>query len=277
MEPEDSPHRYIREDKLTDVTLAFADYADMKSPYTAGHSRRVAELSERIARRMSLPEQQVITIHRAALAHDIGIAAVPSFVLNKPQNQLTAAEWEQVRLHPYHSERILSKVPALKAIVPIVAAHHERMDGQGYHRGLPGFQIPPEAQIIAVADRFDELSHDKPGQPALELDEAVRVMGKEAGSGLSANVFQALVEGLGGVSKPSLPRVRRQEWPAGLTDREVEVLRLVAKGLSRRQAATALFVSEGTIRSHLEHIYSKSGISNRSAVTLFAIEHDLLP
>ncbi|MBI3953136.1 MAG: HD domain-containing protein [Chloroflexi bacterium] len=276
LEPEESPHRYVGEEKLTDVALAFADYADLKSPYMAGHSRRVAEVSERIARRMALSERQVAVIQRAALVHDIGLVAVPSFVLNKPPGELAAAEWEQVRLHPYHSERILSKVPALKAVIPIVAAHHERMDGQGYHLGIPGSQIPPEARIIAAADRFDELSRDMPDHPALEPDEAVRVMRQEAVSGFAPDVLQALVEDLGGVSQPSRPRARRQEWPAGLTDREVEVLRLVAKGQSRRQAAKALFVSEGTIRSHLEHIYSKTGISNRSAATLFAIEHELL-
>jgi DNA-binding NarL/FixJ family response regulator len=150
------------------------------------------------------------------------------------------------------------------------------MDGQGYHLGLPGAQIPPEAQIIAVADRFDELSHDQPDHPALELDEVVRVMREEVGPRLAADAFQALIEELGGVSQRSRQRVRQQEWPAGLTDREVEVLRLVAKGLNRREAAKALFVSEGTIRSHLEHIYGKIGISNRSAATLFSMEHGLL-
>lgn len=277
MEPDDSPYRRMGEEKLLDVALALADYADLKSPFIAGHSRRVADLAERIARRMALPQRQVATTYRAALVHDIGTVAIPSFVLNKPQDQLTASEWEQVRLHPYYSERILSKIPALKADIPIVAAHHERMDGQGYHRGLSGVQIPPEAQIIAVADHFDELSHDRPGQPALGPEEAIRVMDREVGPGLAAKAYQALVEDLQGGAEPPQPRARRQEWPAGLTDREVEVLRLMARGLSRRQAAEALFVSEGTIRSHLEHIYGKIGVSNRSAATLFAIEHRLLP
>ena len=276
MEPEESPHKYIAEENLIDVALALADYADLKSPFLAGRSRRVADLTDRIARRMSFSKRRVATIHLAALVHDIGLVAVPSFVLNKSQAQFTEAEWEHVRLHPYHSERVLSKVPALEALIPIVGAHHERMDGQGYHLGLSGAQIPPEAQIIAVADRFDELSHDQPDHPALELDEVVRVMREEVGPRLAADAFQALIEELGGVSQRSRQRVRQQEWPAGLTDREVEVLRLVAKGLNRREAAKALFVSEGTIRSHLEHIYGKIGISNRSAATLFSMEHGLL-
>ncbi len=277
LEPEESLHKYMGEAKLIDVALALADYVGLKSPFLAGRSRRVADLAERIAKRMSLSERRVATVHLVALVQDIGLVAVPSFVLNKPRAQLIEVEWEQVRLHPYHSERILSKVPALEPLAPIVGAHHERMDGQGYHRGLPGVQIPPEAQIIAVADRFDELSHNMPDHPALELDEVIRVMRQEAGPQLAVDAFEALVEELGGVSVPSRRRVRQQEWPAGLTDREVDVLRLVAKGLNRREAAKALFVSEGTIRSHLEHIYTKIGVSNRSAATLFAIEHELLP
>jgi len=277
MEPEQSPLKYMREEKLIDVALALADYADLKSPFQAGRSRRVADLAERIARRMGLPEPEATHIYRAALVHDIGIVAVPSFILNKPQDTLTEAEREQVRLHPYHSERILSKVPALEPIIPIVGAHHEEMDGGGYYRGLKGSQIPLGARIIAVADRFDELTHDAPDSPGREIDQAVDVMRQEVGSRLSTDVFQALTDDLSGVERSHRQRARQQEWPARLTDREVEVLRLIAKGLNRRQAAKALFIAEGTVRSHLEHIYSKIGVSSRAAATLFAVEHDLLP
>ena len=113
MEPEQSPNRYIGEEKLKDVALVMADYADLKSPFLAGRSRRVADLAEGIARRMGLSESQVATIYQAALVHDIGIVAVPSFVLNRSQDSHTEAEREQLRIHPYHSERVLSRVPAL--------------------------------------------------------------------------------------------------------------------------------------------------------------------
>ena len=181
MEPEQSPYKYMGEEKLVDVALALADYADLKSPFLAGRSRRIADLAERIARRMGLPEPEAKHIYLAALVHDIGIVAVPSFVLNKSQDTLTEAEREQVRLHPYHSERILSKVPALEPIIPLVAAHHEEMDGRGYYRGFTGSQIPVGARIIAVADRFEELTHDSPGNPGREQDQAVNVMRQEVG------------------------------------------------------------------------------------------------
>ena len=273
MEPQQSPHRHIGEDRLMDVVLAFADYSDLKSPSIAGHSRRVASLVERIARRMAFREDQVIEIYRAALVHDIGLVAVPSFVLDKPQDRLTEAEREQLRLHPYHSQRIVSKVPLLSAVAAIAAAHHERSDGRGYPAGLAGIQISPQAGVLAVADHFDELTHDTPDRPAVDVEEAIRLLRLDVTAG-STQPVETLAEELG---LPSGRKESRQTWPNGLTEREVEVLRLVASGHDRRQAAKLLFISEGTVRSHLEHIYSKIGGSNRAAATLFAVEQGLLP
>jgi HD-GYP domain-containing protein (c-di-GMP phosphodiesterase class II) len=273
-----SPHWRLPEEKLGEVALSFADFADLKSCYAAGHSRRVAELAERVARRLSLPAAEMATIRLAALTHDIGLVVVPSFILERPPEKLTQAEWEQVRLHPYHAERILSTVAAFAPALPLVAAHHERLDGQGYYRGLAGAQIPLGARVIAVADRFDELTHDGPAGPALDDETALSRMSEEAGRGLCPDAFRALTHALGGEPADAAARgkSRQPAWPAGLTNREVEVLRLLTRGLSRRQVAGELFVSEHTVRSHLEHIYAKIGVSTRVAATLFAVEHDLL-
>ncbi len=277
MEPQ-SPYRYLKEEKLADIALSFADFADLKSFYSMGHSRRVGDLAERMAWRMRLPSAEVATVRRAALMHDLGLVAVPSFTLHKPHDQLTQVEWEQLRLHPYHAERILSRVPALAPVVPLVAAHHERFDGRGYYRGLSGSQIPLGARIIAVADRFDELSHDTPDQPALDLEGALRRMSEEAGHALCPDAFEALVQALGEDGLATFTRRKSQppEWPAGLTDREVEILRLLARGLRRREMAAQLYLSEHTVRHHLEHIYNKVGVSARVGATLFAMEHNLL-
>lgn len=275
LEPDGSRHRTLGSEKLLDVALAFADYADMKSPHLAGRSRRVAETAERIARAMSLPEDQIATIRIAALTRDIGIVAVPSFVLGKRDAQRTPAEREQIRLHPYHSQRILAKVPAFVAVSNVVAAHHERVDGAGYFRGLAGTQMPLGARIVAVADRFDELTHDTPEGPALASEAALATMRTESGTHLAPEAVEALLSVMGGPAQGRHRKVRR-DWPAGLTDREVEVLRLAARGLSRKDMAKALFVTEGTVRSHLEHIYAKAGVANRAAATLFAMEHGLL-
>ena len=277
MEPP-SPYRYLTAERLEDIALAFADFADLKSSYSAGHSRRVADLAERMARRMGLPGEEVTTIRRAGFMHDVGLVAVPSFTLDKPQAKLTQLEWERLRLHPYHAERILSRVPALQSVAPLVAAHHERLDGRGYYRGLAGSQIPLGARIIAVADRFDELTHDVADRAALDPATALRRLRAEAGSGLCPDGLRALARELsanGGAPVGAL-RASRARWPAGLSDREVEILRLLAKGLSRRQVAETLFLSEHTVRHHLEHIYDKLGVSTRVAAALFAIEHGLL-
>lgn len=274
MEPEESPHRYIEENKLWDISLALADFADLHLSSTATHSRRVTETAERIAHRMAVPQPEVEAVRYAALLHDVGIVTVSSFVLSKPEDQFTDAEREQVRLHPYHSERILSRVPAFDFIAPLVAAHHERMDGQGYYRRLPGSQIPLGARIIAVADRFDELAHPSSDRAALDIEQVVSVMRQEVGRHLCPDAFRAFVDELEGAAP--VPRARRSEWPAGLTDREVEVLRLVGTALTRREMADALFVSESTVRHHLEHIYGKIGVSTRAAAILFAMEHGLL-
>lgn len=272
LEPENRL-RWISEEQLTDAAVALADFADMKSAYSLGHSRRVAATAEAIARRLRLSED-VVDVRRAALTHDLGLVAVPSFVLDKPQSKLTRAEWEQMRLHPYHGERILSNVPALRRAAELVGAHHERVDGQGFPRGLKERQIPVAAQVIAVSDRFDELTHDAPDRSALSPEDALNVMEQEIGSAFSGGVFEPLREELGFMQRASTPP--RREWPGGLTDREVEVLQLAARGLSRRETAQKLYVSESTVRTHLEHIYAKIGVSSRASATLFAVEHELL-
>lgn len=284
LEPE-SPHRYLREEQLEDVALAFADFADLKSPYSTGHSRRVADLAERIARRLRLSTQQTVDIRRASLMHDVGLVAVPSFTLNKPTDKLTQAEHELLRLHPYHAERILSRVPVLNSIVPLVSAHHERPDGQGYYRGLSGDNVPLGARVLALADRFDELSHDSPDRPGLDPSQALEQLSADAGRGVWPEAVEGLAHELGSdAGAPgwapslslSLSLRKASHGPAGLTEREIEVLRLLARGLSRREVAKILVVSEHTVRHHLEHIYDKIGVSTRVAATLFAVENDLL-
>jgi HD-GYP domain-containing protein (c-di-GMP phosphodiesterase class II) len=272
-----SPHRFLPGERLADVAMAFADFADLKSFYAAGHSRRVGALAARIACRM-LGEPEAETVRLAGLTHDLGLVAVPSFVLHKSREELSAAEWERLRLHPYHAERILVRVPAFHAVVPLVGAHHERMDGQGYYRGVTGSQIPPGARILAVADRYDELTHGLPGHPPLDVGSALARLGADAGRAYDAACVRALEEELraDAPSTGSARGSRRRQWPAGLTDREVEILRRLAGGLSRREVAGQLFLSEHTVRHHLEHIYTKVGVRTRVAATLFAVEHDLL-
>jgi HD-GYP domain-containing protein (c-di-GMP phosphodiesterase class II) len=273
LEPK-SPRQYLDEEQLEDVALAFADFADLKSIFSAGHSRRVGDRAQAVAQRLRLSQSQVRTIRQAALMHDVGLAAVPSYTLDRPIEKLSQSEREILRLHPYHAERIFARVPALEPIVPLVASHHERMDGRGYYRGLSGEQIPIGARIIAAADAFDELTHETPDHVALEPDRALAELQAGTDRGLWSEAVRALAEDLG-ESAPA--RARRQAGrPAGLTEREVEILRMLAHGKSRRQIADELVLSQHTVRHHLEHIYSKVGVGTRVAAALFAAEHDLI-
>ncbi|HEY7269432.1 MAG TPA: HD domain-containing phosphohydrolase, partial [Dehalococcoidia bacterium] len=261
------------EDRFDDVTLAFADFIDLKSPFSAAHSRRVAEVSAKIAGLVGCPPDDSRAIRGAGLMHDLGIVAVPAFILNRPQARLNSSEAEAVRLHPYYGERILDRCPAFSAIKPVVGAHHERVDGKGFYRGLKGRDIPIGARIVAVADRLDELVHDHPGQPALDIRSALEVLGQEGGAALDRDIVNA-VRGSFGEALPE--RREPREWPAGLSNREVEVLRLASAGLTRKQVAVRLGITENTVRHHLEHIYNKTGTSTRVAATLFAIENNLI-
>ena len=206
--------------------------------------------------------------------HDVGLAAVPSYTLDRASNKLSPAEQEILRLHPYHAERIFARVPALDPIVPLVACHHERIDGRGYYRGLAGDQIPLGARVIAVADAFDELTHETPDHEALDSEHALAQLQSDTG-GLWRAALDALASALGAGSIRRAPR-RQAAQPAGLTEREVEILRMLARGKSRRQIADELVISQHTVRHHLEHIYAKVGVGTRVAAALFAAEHDLI-
>jgi response regulator RpfG family c-di-GMP phosphodiesterase/DNA-binding CsgD family transcriptional regulator len=259
----------VAEEKVDDIALAFADFIDLKSRFAAAHSRRVAGVAEQLARLHGCAPEAVVQIRRAALMHDLGLVAIPSFSLEKSEGELSEGERERYRLHPYHGERILQRVAALSPYAEMVGNHQERVDGTGYYRGLRGNNISLGARIIAVADRLDELTHDAPGRLAMQLTEALDTLDREPG--LDSGIVESLRRALG--AEVNLPL---QRWPAGLTRREVDVLRLAARGMTRAQIGTALGISENTVRHHLEHIYDKTGTSTRVEATLFAIENGLL-
>jgi HD-GYP domain-containing protein (c-di-GMP phosphodiesterase class II) len=272
MEPR-SARQFLRDEQLEDVALAFADFADLKSPFSAGHSRRVGDLAQAIANRLALPGAHVANIRRGALMHDVGLAAVPSYTLDKPKDKLSQAEQEILRLHPYHAERIFARVPALGPVVPLVASHHEHVDGSGYYRGLTADQIPLGARVIAVADTYDELTHVTPDRDAFDPEHALQQM--QADAALWPDGVEALARELG-ASVGAQPKRNSPKQPAGLTEREIEILRMLARGMSRRQIADELVISQHTVRHHLEHIYGKVGVGTRVAAALFAAEHDLI-
>jgi HD-GYP domain-containing protein (c-di-GMP phosphodiesterase class II) len=271
LEP-DSPYRLIEEAKLDDVALAVADFVDLKSPSTVTHSRETAHFAECMARRLGLPESDITTIRRAALVHDLGHLALPSHIL-VDQDQLSEVDKEKLRLHPYYTERVLSRMPALASMAAIAGMHHERLNGTGYYRGLSGDELPVSAHILALADDFQERLQASRHQANPDPQDVLKSMQPDIGPLFSPDCYAALAEELGGAAPQPRPR---RDRPAGLTDREVEVLQHVAKGDTNRQIAQNLVISERTVAHHLEHIYDKIGISSRAAAVFFAMEHELI-
>lgn len=271
LEAEPEPVVLVGPADLDRVARSFADMVDLKSPYTLGHSSEVAEIAAEAAGSLGLPSSEIDDLRRAALLHDMGRVAVSNRIWDKPA-PLTTAEWESVRLHPYHSERILARSSTLAPLAPVAGMHHERQDGGGYYHGSSGPQIPAAARILAAADAYQAMTQDRPHRAALSPEQAVESLRAEASAGrLDSECVRAVVEAAGHADV----RVRTT-WPAGLSDREVEVLRLVARGLSNRAIAKRLFISPRTAEHHVQHVYTKIGTSTRASAAVFAMEHDLL-
>ncbi len=268
---EPGPLAYLGEPALDAACRAFADFADIKSPSTLGHSTAVGELAGAAAGRWGLPAADAVAIRRAGMLHDIGQVGVSSSIWEKP-GTLTERDWEGVRLHPYYTERILARPSALATLGSLASLHHERLDGSGYHRSVPGGTLSPGARILAVADTYQAMTEPRPHRPARRPEQAAEELRREVRAGLlDDTAVNAVLEAAG-------HRVRRtlRAAVAGLSEREIEVLRLVARGHSMRAIAARLVVSEKTVDNHIQHIYNKAGVSTRAGATLFAMEHDLL-
>jgi HD-GYP domain-containing protein (c-di-GMP phosphodiesterase class II) len=181
----------LDEDYLDEIAAAFADVVDSKSPYTAGHSDRVALFTDMIAEEMKLSPERRRFLKRAALLHDIGKLGVSNQILDKA-GKLTEEEWQAVRQHPAQSQIILSRISAFQELARIAGDHHEKIDGSGYPRGICGDEIALETRIITVADIFDALTAERPYRGAMPVAQAFDIMRKEVGTGLDAGCFGAL-------------------------------------------------------------------------------------
>lgn len=256
-------------DQVDRVARTFAHFVDLSSPYLFGHSTGVAELAEAAGRELGLTEAEVVLLRRAALLHDLGRVAVPAAVWDRDDG-LGRADWELVRLHPYRTERILARSDRLAVAGRIAGMHHERQDGSGYPRQATGAELPVSARLLAAADVYQALTQDRPHRAALTAEAAADVVLADARAGrLDAEGVRAVLTAAG------QPAGRRIAWPAGLSEREVEVLRLLARGHSNREIARVLVVSPRTAEHHVQHIYLKIGVTTRAAAALFAMRHGL--
>ncbi len=269
IEAEPGLRQQLTERELDSALEAVADFTDLRSPSRAGHSRGVAHLAATAAELCGLPDQEIVTLRRAALVHDVGMHGVPASILDKP-GPLTGAEMERMRLHSYWTARVLARPPALARIGVIASLACERLDGSGYHRGVSGAAIPAAGRILAAADACRAMTEPRAYRPALSPRQAADELRREVRSGrLSADAVDAVLTAAG-------QRSKRRTGPAGLTPREIEVLTLIARGASTRQVAHALGITAKTAETHIERIYTKTGACTRSTATLFAMQHGLL-
>jgi HD-GYP domain-containing protein (c-di-GMP phosphodiesterase class II) len=194
LEPEDQV-LLADDERLDDIARAFARVIDAKSPFTYLHSERVAELAVTIGRRLHFSAIELRDLRRAGLLHDIGKLGVSTLILDKP-DRLTERERAEIRVHPAYTQRILERVAAFASIVEVASAHHERLDGKGYHLGLPAERLSPMSRALAVADVYEAVTADRPYRAGLPRNEAVAILRNLAGTALCPSSVEALASEL---------------------------------------------------------------------------------
>jgi len=258
-------------DEFDAALQSVADFVDLKSPCTLGHARATAALAAAAGELMAMGEPEVRTLRRAALVLGLGRLGISNAIWDK-RGPLGTGEWERVRMQPYFTERMLRQSAALAPLGEIAVQHRERLDGSGYPKGLTAGSISRAARIVGACDAYQSMVEPRPYRAALSADVAAGELQGEVQAGrLDAEVVEAVLKAAG-------HRVsRRRSGPAGLTAREVDVLRLLARGSSSKEIATALVISPKTARNHIEHIYVKIDAKSRVQASLFAVRNGLLP
>jgi HD-GYP domain-containing protein (c-di-GMP phosphodiesterase class II) len=262
---------YLSSPEYDTALCAIADFVDLKSPYMLGHARGVAELVGEAGAKVGLDDAEIVQLRRAGVVHGLGRLGVSNAIWDK-QGPLGAGERERVRMHPYLTERMLCQSEALAPLGVIAVAVRERLDGSGYPRRLSGAGISMPARVLGAADVYQAMREPRPYREALAPEDAAAELRGEVKAGrMDGDAVEAVLGAAG-------HRVsRRREGPAGLTAREVDVLRLVSRGMPAKEIAARLVISPKTARNHIEHIYTKIGVSNRAGASLFALQHGLLP
>jgi DNA-binding CsgD family transcriptional regulator len=217
----------------------------------------------------------VTTIRRAALVHDFGTTVVPNSIWDKP-GSLTRSEFDRVELHPMLTEQMLRRSPALAALNPVASAHHEKCDGSGYHKRARAADEEFGACVLAAAEVYVGLTAERADRPPFSPNDAAAELRRLESDGLLEPRASRAVQVAAGHGEPKRNTGERQANPGGLTRREVEVLRLAARGLTTQDIAGRLFISPKTADHHIQHIYSKIGVSTRAAAALWAMQHTVV-
>jgi HD-GYP domain-containing protein (c-di-GMP phosphodiesterase class II) len=268
---EPPPQRWMTGDEIDAAFRVVGTFTDLKSYWLRGHAEGTSQLAEAAAWRLGLPEPEVVMVRRAAHALDLGRVAVSNAIWEK-SGPLGLTDWERVQLHPYFTERSFAHAPTLAPIGELAGRHHERLDGAGYHRKTQAAGLGRAARILAAADCYQAMRERRPHRPALDAVAAETELLHDAHTGrLCPEAVDAVLAAAGHrVAK------RPRELPAGLTDREHEVLLALAAGMTNKEIADALGISAKTAGNHIQHIFDKAGVRTRSAATVWAFERNLV-
>jgi HD-GYP domain-containing protein (c-di-GMP phosphodiesterase class II) len=245
-----------------------ADMMELKLPWLAGYSRRVAELVEAAAIRADLPPAQQQCLGRAALIHGMGRAAVSNTIWER-EGKLSAADWEKIRLVPYWTARAGVQIPTLRLEAALASHAYERLDGSGYFRNLDADALGLPHRLLAAACAYVALCMPRPWRPAYRPDEAARVLAEQAHT-FDTDAVRHVIEAAGGAT-PAAPARKSL-----LSEREIEVLRRISLGESNKEAAMVMQISPSTVRTHVESIFRKLECSSRAAATLKALNLGLI-
>jgi HD-GYP domain-containing protein (c-di-GMP phosphodiesterase class II) len=258
------------EHRVDDVARALATFADLRCPMFLGHSTSVAALAERAAAQMGFAADETRSLRRAALLHDIGRLGVPNSIWMRP-GPLDWGELERVRLHAYYTERVLAPIHVLGPVAELAAAAHEHLDGSGYPQSRIGRSLLPGSRILAAADVAVAMGEARPHRPALSPAAIARELAAEVGAGhLDATAVDAVLASLG-------LKVRVVSRHAhGVSDRELDVCRLIARGKMNKEIADVLGISLRTVQNHVAHIFDKLGVHSRSGVAVWLVENDFV-
>jgi HD-GYP domain-containing protein (c-di-GMP phosphodiesterase class II)/DNA-binding CsgD family transcriptional regulator len=275
LDREPTPHASLSAAQLDAVALSFGRFSDLKSVWFAGHAEAVASAAVGAAAVLGFESGVVEDLRRAALLHDIGRVAIPTGTWDAPR-RLAGPERDRVRFHSWETQRILSSAPLLAPSAAIAGSVHERLDGSGYHRGLGAGGLDDAARLLAAADVAVALGEARPYRPALDPSGVARVLRDEVEAGLlDRRSVAALTDAMAGVAGVAVGKPPR--WPDELSDREVEVLVLVARGETNKDIARRLGITAKTVAHHVAHVYVKTGVRSRAGATLYALERRLLP
>ena len=254
--------------QLQNIAEAFADFTDNKSGWLLGHSRQVAGLAYRGSEIMEFDHEACKQSFLASLLHDIGRSAIPNGIWDNPE-ALSTMEMRQVQTHCMHTENILSLSMVFESLREMSCSSQERCDGSGYHRRL--ILHDDQCGLIAVANMYDALTHDRPWRDAMPDGEAAEIVLEEVSAGrLPRDPARAILDAAGHGK-----RVTDRVYPDGLTQREADVLKHLARGLSNKEIASRLSIALKTTDNHIQNLYEKIGKSSRTAAAMYALEQGI--